>query len=206
MTPVVWGLFRMRLVSLLLLIGLMASPLAAEEDPRAADHEQLRGLLQEAKRAVNAFDLDALGPLLAPGFVLVLADQTLVTDIEGLKAYFQATFKADGAPLRGLHIEPEASALSQFIDDRVAVDYGISNDTYLLRGGQSMAMESRWTTTLVRNGGRWQIQSLHAGVNILDNPILTAARRGSYLWALGGGVFGALLGWLGMRWRGRRPV
>ena len=196
----------MHLFLMLLLSCLLASPLAAEEDPRAADHEQLRGLLQEAKRAVNAFDLDALGPLLAPGFVLVLADQTLITDLAGLNAYFRATFKADGAPLRGLRIEPEALALSRFIDERVAVDHGISKDTYLLRGGQSMAMESRWTATLVKNGGRWQIQSLHAGVNILDNPILTAARQGSYLWALGGVVIGALLTWLGLRWRGRRPA
>ena len=194
----------MRLVSILLLICLLASPLAAEDDPRAADHEQLRGLLQEARRAVNEYDLDALGRLLAPGFVVVLADQTVITDLDGLKAYFHAMFRAEDAPLRGISIEPEALALSRFIDGRVAVDYGMSTDTYLLPGEQPLSMESRWTATLVQTEGRWQIQSLHAGVNILDNPILTAARQGFYLWALGGLLLGALMGWMVGRGRRRR--
>ena len=186
----------MRFASAFFLICILASPLRAQEDPRAADHEQLRGLLQEAKRAVNEYDLDALGPLLAPGFVLVLADQTVITSLEGLKTYFHAMFRAEDAPLRGVTIEPQALARSQFIDQRVAVDYGMSSDTYLLPGGHPMTMESRWTATLVQNQGRWQIQSLHAGVNILDNPILTAARQASWLWALGGLVLGTLVGWL----------
>ena len=186
----------MRFASAFFLICILASPLRAQEDPRAADHEQLRGLLQEAKRAVNEYDLDALGPLLAPGFVLVLADQTVITSLEGLKTYFHAMFRAEDAPLRGVTIEPQALARSQLIDQRVAVDYGMSSDTYLLPGGHPMTMESRWTATLVQNQGRWQIQSLHAGVNILDNPILTAARQASWLWALGGLVLGTLVGWL----------
>ena len=193
----------MRFVSALFLIFFLTSPQAAEENPHAADHEQLRGLLQEATRAVNEYDLDALGRLLAPGFVVVVADQTVITDPDGLKAYFHSMFRAEDAPLRGISIEPQALALSQFIDDRVAVDYGMSTDTYLLPGDQPLIMESRWTATLVKNEGHWQIQSLHAGVNILDNPILTAARQGSYLWALGGLVLGALLGWMVGRRRRR---
>lgn len=195
----------MRFVSALFLICLLTSPLAAEEDPRTADHEQLRGLLQEAKRAVNEYDLDALGRLLAPGFVLILADQTVITDLGGLNAYFHTMFRAEDAPLRGVTIEPRALALSQFIDGRVAVNYGMSTDTYLLPGDRPLSMESRWTATLVQNVGRWQVQSLHAGVNILDNPVLTAARQGYYLWASGGLVIGALLGWMVGRGRRRRP-
>ena len=194
----------MRFVSALFLICLLTSPLAAEEDPRAADHEQLRGLLQEAKRAVNEYDLDALGRLLAPDFVLILADQTVITDLEGLNAYFHTMFRAEDAPLRGVTIEPRALALSQFVDGRVAVNYGMSTDTYLLPGDRPLNMESRWTATMVQNAGRWQVQSLHAGVNILDNPVLTAARQGGYLWASGGLVIGALLGWMVGRGRRRR--
>jgi len=196
----------MRFVSALFLICLLVAPVAAEQDPREADHQQLRGLLQEAKRAVNEYDLDALGPLLAPGFVLVMADQTVITDLDGLKAYFHAMFRADEAPLRGVTIEPQALALSQFIDERVAVSYGMSTDTYLLPGGQPVTMESRWTATLVQNQGRWQIQSLHAGVNILDNPILTAASQVPHLWALGGLVLGLLSGWMLGRGRSRRSA
>jgi ketosteroid isomerase-like protein len=196
----------MRFVSALFLICLLVAPVAAEQDPREADHQQLRGLLQEVKRAVNEYDLDALGPLLAPGFVLVMADQTVITDLDGLKAYFHAMFRADEAPLRGVTIEPQALALSQFINERVAVSYGMSTDTYLLPGGKPVTMESRWTATLVQNQGRWQIQSLHAGVNILDNPILTAASQVPYLWALGGLVLGLLSGWMLGRGRSRRSA
>ncbi len=194
----------MRIISVLFLFCFLTPTLAAEEDTHAADHEQLRGLLREATRALNEYDLDALAPLLAPGFFVVMADQTVITDFENLKAYFQANFRAEDAPLRGLRIEPEALALSQFIDGQVAVDYGMSTDTYSLPGGATMEMESRWTATLVQNDGRWQIKTLHAGVNMVDNPILTAARQGSYLWAVGGLVVGALLGWIGGRGRRRR--
>ena len=192
----------MRWTLALVLACLLAAGIArAAEQPRTADHEALRALLQQVKDAVNGNDLDALAPLLAPGFVVTLVDQTVITDLLALKDYFRRNFTGDGALLEGIAIDPRASVLSQFIGERTALDYGESADTYTLRGGHKLLMHSRWTATLVKNGERWQIQALHAGVNMLDNPILRAAQHQAYAWGAGGFLAGALTLWLIGRWR-----
>lgn len=182
-----------RLIILLVLpLGTLAQ--TAAEDPRSADHDQLRALMQRAREAVNSQDVDTLGTLLAPGFAVTMADQTTVTDLAGLKGYFERLFRGKDAILESVHIEPEADVRTQFIDGRTGIDYGHSTDTYTLPGGQQLTLQSRWTATVVKLGDEWKVQTFHAGVNMVDNPILTAAKRSGYLWGAGGLAVGLVAG------------
>jgi hypothetical protein len=60
--------------------------------------------------------------------------------------------------------------------------------------GRKLEFKSRWTATVVKEGGRWLLASYHISLNALENPILDTAKR-SLLWVgLGAGVGGLLLG------------
>lgn len=183
---------RCLIIALMLLVGMSAQ--ATADDPRSADHDQLRALMQRAREAVNSQDVDTLATLLAPGFAVTMADQTTVTDLAGLKGYFQRLFRGEDAILESVHIEPEADIRTQFIDGHTGINYGHSTDTYTLPGGQQLTLQSRWTATVVKLGDEWKVQAFHAGVNMVDNPILTAAKRLGYLWGAGGLAVGLVAG------------
>ena len=167
---------------------------AQDQDPLARDHELLRKLLQDTVAAVNKLDTEALKAHLAPDFAITFIDKTRVTNIEELEAYLQRTFRAADAPLKGMKIAPEAEVESIFLSPDIAIDYGRSSDTYTLRNGDSVVIDSYWTATLVRHAWRWKIKSFHASANILDNPVLDATRQST--WAFG--LLGVLLGAAGV--------
>ena len=144
-----------------------------------ADHDALRKLMTEATGALNRLDAAALAKYLADGFVLTFADQTVITDMAELDGYIAGYFTADNAPLKSVSFVPEATEQVRFIDSRTGVVYGTSADTYTLADDTSLVFDTHWTATVVKEDGRWLVQTFHAGVNMLDNPILDATSQGS---------------------------
>jgi len=188
---------------LLMLLALSPFPGRAETpDPRERDHAQLRALLGSATEAVNRGDEQALGRLLAPGFVITFADQTRVTGPAALKEYLHRLLRAGDAPLKAILLQPVADAPTQFIGADTGVAFGSSTDTFTLADGSEMTLDSLWTATVVRDAGEWKIRAFHAGVDMLDNPIMDTA--GQLGWFMGGGglLAGLAGGWLLGRRRG----
>ena len=184
----------------LLLSALLLLPtlLPAADESREADHESLRGLLEQARRAVNEQNLETLLGLLAPKFAITMADQTPITSRETLEAYFRQLFTGDDALLEAIEVNPEADVPTDFTGERTGINYGNSVDTYTLVGGRQVTLPARWTASVVKIGDEWKIKTFHAGVNMIDNPILSAVQQMNYVWggvALGVGVvLGLLLG------------
>lgn len=181
------------------------APGSANPDPAAqaplgeSDHEALRALMAELVAALNSLDGPALTQHLAQGFVLTFADQSVITEQAQLDAYIGDYFKADGAPLQSVQFVPEAAEKVRFIDSRTGVVHGDSADTYTLTDGSSLTLDTRWTATVIKEDGRWLVQTFHAGVNMLDNPILHAAGKSSLTLGGAGLLVGLLLGALAMR-------
>jgi hypothetical protein len=68
-------------------------------------------------------------------------------------------------------------------------------------------MRVRWTAVVRKQDGRWKLTSAHIGVDLLDNPVVAAAKQGLWKvggWLGGGGlIIGALAGLVvGRRRRG----
>jgi len=164
-----------------------------------ADHEVLRTLMAEATTALNKLDAAALRKHLADGFVLTFADQSVVTDPAQLDGYIDGYFKGKDAPLKSVQILPEATEKVRFIDSRTGVVHGTSADTYTLADDSSLVLDTHWTATVVKQDGQWLVQTFHAGVNMLDNPILDAAAQGTLMAAGIGLLAGLLLGAVLMR-------
>lgn len=176
---------------ILLLVLLPAFALA--EDSRETDHAQLRQLMADAAAAIEARDAGALRALLAREFVVTLVDQGRMTSEAEVEHFFEAYFNGPDAPLKRMQVQPEADAPSRFLADDVAVAWGHSVDRYTLANDEVVTIPARWTATLQRQEGRWKIAAFHAGVNLLDNPVLAEAQNSLFKAAVAGAVAGGLM-------------
>lgn len=174
-----------------------AVPLTAQGSDREADHQQLRALLATLRDAVNQKQIDKVEPLLAPGFSMVFADGRVVTDSASLKRYFQDLTAPDTGLVVSLTVNPEADELTRFLAPDVGVCRGHSSDTFVLRGGLTRVLDSRWTATVVKQDGAWKLAAFQIGANVLDNVILQEHRRFARGVGIGGGALALVTAGLG---------
>lgn len=156
---------------LLLLVAVALA--AAEPDPRAADHDAMRRLLTDATAALNARRFADLAPLLAPAASLTFVDQTVVGDAAALEQAF-ARWLGPQTDLAEVRFAPRVERGTVFTGPDTGWAAGVSDDTYTLKDGRSAVIACRWTASVVRHDGAWKLSTLHAGVNLMDNPVLAA--------------------------------
>ncbi|BAO43121.1 YybH family protein [Thiolapillus brandeum] len=181
-------------LSIFLLAGLLAlSSMVVADTDREADHRQLRQLMAQASEAINKQDMVKLRSLLTPEFVITMVDQQRMTEPAQLDDFVEKYFVGESAPLKSITVTPEADAPSRFIGDDVAIAYGHSDDIYVLNTGGEVMIPSQWTATLVRQADGWRITAFHAGVNLLNNPVLAAAQKNLWTMAGAGVIAGSLL-------------
>jgi hypothetical protein len=178
------------------LLGLVHQGIA-QESPQAAEHAALRGLRGSLVEALNKQDVAALAPHLAKEFVYTGIDQTVITELAGLDAFFTRVFTAPDAPVENMTIEAEPTTLTRFIADNVGVCYGTAKETYKLKNGKDFVLNSRWTATCLKEDGAWKISAIQSGVNVLDNTLLNNTQKLCRNGALVGLIVGLLFGIMG---------
>lgn len=163
---------------------------------REQDHEELRALLRTATEAMNSKNFDALEPIFYQKFSVTTVDQKLFTSFADFKAYFEQLFNGPNAPLRSITFNPVADDLTEFVGENIGLSHGTSNDTYEFSDGDTRMMTSRWTATLIKDDGKWKVLNLHIGADLVNNPVVEAAR--GYVYKVGGGtlIVGLLLGFV----------
>jgi len=169
----------------------------AADTQRAADHEALRELRAEVVEALNSQDVQALAPHLADEFVYTGIDQTVISDLEGLKAYFVKVFESPDSSVKSVTIEAKPEILTRFIAENVGICYGTAKETYTLDNGKEAVLNSRWTATCVKENGAWKVSAIQSGVNVLENTVLGNTKTFWRNCAVGSGIAGLLLGVLG---------
>jgi ketosteroid isomerase-like protein len=146
----------------------------AQAADRDADHEALRQVMKKATAAINAQDVSALATCLAKEFVFVPVDQTVITNQQGIAVYFERMLTGKDAPLASLKVKPEADMLTRFVDANAGYCYGTSVDAYTLKDKRIFTLTVRWSALVVKEDGQWKAATIHTGVDLLDNPVLTA--------------------------------
>jgi len=63
--------------------------------------------------------------------------------------------------------------------------------TAAIGAGNTLALTSRWTATLVRKAGAWKLASYHVSANVFSNPVQDLAVKAS---GRLGGIVGFLIG------------
>lgn len=193
-----------RISMMFIAIVLLAAPSTAiAQEANAEDHEQLRALLTNLTEVVNAGRFDEVEKYLYEPFSATMINQETVTTPEELKAYFEKWVTGEGALIESITMAPEADEQTTIYDGKYGTVRGSNVETYELATGNAYSLTSRWTATMIKDEGQWKILTIHSGVNIIDNPILTAAKESLTLFAAGG-VAGGVLGTLILCWLFRR--
>ena len=109
---------------------------------------------------------------------------------KGLKDFFERMGKDS---FKGYKVPPTPDELTIFHGGDTGISFGETVAEYHLLG-KSYEIKSRWTATLVKQDGKWLLAAYHISMNVLDNPMLTAAKSGIYLGRLVALVIGILIG------------
>jgi ketosteroid isomerase-like protein len=171
-------------------------PNPTPEDPA---HAELRALRSAMIEAFNKRDLDGMLKHLHKDVVVTWQNAEVSRGHAGVKAYYDRTMVGDKSIVVEARAEPEVTDLSILYGSppHTAVAYGKLNDSYKLRDGSDIAMNSVFSVVLVKEDGRWQIVNYHASTNLFDNPLTKlAVLKSMTIAGLGGVAIGALVGLL----------
>lgn len=187
--PLVWAAFATTLV-------MAQEKKAAEEDPV---HNELRKLRDEMVDAFNQRNVERMLALMHPDVVITWQNAEVSRKHAGVREYYQRMLLNKDSIVERLTVDLQVDEYAILHGGDTAIAWGTLGDKYRLRDGSEFAMHSRWSATLVKQGGRWLVASAHGSVNAFDNEILRQAAGKLLFWSGGGGlVLGILLGIAGV--------
>jgi len=168
-------------------------------------HQALRAMRDATVSALNKGDMEAVIPHLHKNIVFTAMNGEVCRGHDALRAYFNKMMKDPGHIVDSLQITPTVDHLTDLYGN-TGVAYGSSVDHYKLTDGDEFAVNSRWTATLVKEHGNWEVASFQSAENIFDNPLINKATKALY-WGVGvAGAFGFLLGVLLAKRQGKRTA
>ena len=146
----------------------------AAEDPA---HNELRALRSEVVEAITKGDFDAVMRHVHTNIVVTWQNNDVCRGHQGLRDFFDRMGKA---AFKGYKVPPTPDELTILYGGDTGVAFGQTVAQYNLLG-KEQELKSRWTATLVKENGRWLLASYHISMNVLNNPLLDAAKKGLYL-------------------------
>lgn len=170
---------------------------------READHEALRALLVKGAEALNKRNFDAIAPSLHPNLTIITVDARKHVGVDAFKKYFLGLFEGPEALLADFTARPEADDLTFFVEGNTGLTYGTSQETYRFKDGDVRTMSTRWSAVTRKDDGVWKLVSVQFSANVVDNPVLDAAKGFARNLGLAGLVLGLVVGIAGM-WLVRR--
>jgi ketosteroid isomerase-like protein len=171
---------------------------AAPDTSHAADRKQLLAMLAGVEEGLNRRDIESVKKYLHPDAVVTFQDAKVVKGIAALAGYYNEKFGGPSAVLKSFSTQAAVDAPAVFFGD-VAVAHGHTNDRFVFAGGKEFNLDSRWTATLRKDGGRWSVMALHFSADLFDNPLLNMATGKLKMVGAIALVLGLLVGAAGMR-------
>ena len=96
--------------------------------------------------------------------------------------------------IENIKMQLQGETIRTFLSPEIDVAAGGAITTFSFKDGKSANMALRWTAVLQKLEDKWMIQSLHFSSNLLDNPVLNAARQLNKTLGVAAGLVGFLLG------------
>lgn len=199
--------------TVLLLIAMAGKTSAQETSPtvtenltsQQADSEQLRQLRESLTEAVLAGDVEKQIEKVIPDVVTIWQNNQVAVGHDGLREFFSDIGSAGEENIfRGYTERPTSDKVTILPGGNTAIAYGKSVPHYKWLG-LDFDLENRWSATLLKLDGQWKLAAYHVSGNIVDNPVLAAAKQMVY-WAAGIGlVVGILIGAIGAKLVRKRP-
>ena len=146
----------------------------ADDAQRSADHDALRALRDKVEKSINDGDMKELRSCLAEDFTFITSDQTVITNLADIVAYWDGMFKNEKSPVTAMKAKFTADILTRFTGPDVGYCHGTSKDVYTLKNKRKVALTNTWSVMLVKEADAWKVNAAHIGVNFLDNPVSKA--------------------------------
>src|SRR5688572_12371304 len=158
---------------------------APAEDNKPEDenviHDELRELRVALTEAVKKGDIEGQLAHVHKNIVATWQNNRVVRGADGLQAFLKEMDAENKKVFRGYKVEPEADEITILHGGDTGIVFGKSVPQYHYLG-MDFELENRWTATLVKERGKWKIAAYHVSGNIVDNPVLSVAKRSAY-WA-----------------------
>ncbi len=182
--------------------GLAVSPPAAAAQDKADDAvaKELREFRERAFEAYKKRDLDRFLEALHPDVVYTFEDKTVVKGRDGVKDYIKKMTEGPDALVQSMTTEDLTLDGRAIHGPNAAVGWGKTSSRFKLKDGREFTLHSKWTGTAVKEGGRWQVTSIHMSESPFDNDIFRLAMRSVALWVGGGALLGGLVVGGGLTW------
>ena len=180
---------------------------AQQPDPHADDRAKLRAMLAEFEAAINAQSIDRMVAEMADDVTVIWLNAEVSRGKDEVRAYYGRMVGHDKAILSKYLTKAKIGAPAKFYGDVAIADGSTADEFYPIARGP-FRLDSRWSTTVVKNAGEWKIEALHLSANVFNNPLLDEIKADIVKAGVGGAVGGLVVGLLAMYliMRNRRPT
>lgn len=167
------------------------------------DRDELRALREALTEAVLAGDVEKQIEYVHDDVVTTWQNNQVARGSDGLRNFMKEMNAGNQKVFQGYTVLPTSDEVMILDGGETAIAFGKAVPHYKLVGLE-FDLQNRWTATLVKDDGKWKIAAYHVSGNILDNPVLTAAKK-SVFWVGGISlVIGLLLGVVGTKLTGKK--
>jgi ketosteroid isomerase-like protein len=177
-----------------------AAPVWSQTSPASdeATHNQLRALRDGLITAMNQGDVERELTYLHPNVVVTWHNAEVSRGRDGVRAYLKRMMSGPNHIVETYSADIHVDELTILYGGDTGISFGSAVEHFKLTSGTSIDLPARWSATLVKEGDKWMVASLHASDNIFENPLLTGAKRMTY-WVgsialLVGLIIGSFLG------------
>ena len=176
-----------KLFAVLMFLPLAALSTSSQVPPPKDEviHNELRALRDGLIDAMNKGDIDRELTFLHPNVVITWHNAEVSRGRDGVRAYLTRMLSGPNKVVSSYSATVNVDELTILYGGSTGISFGSAIEHFKLNDGRMLDLSARWSATLVKEGDKWLIASLHASDNLFDNPLLAIAKRTAY-WA--GGV------------------
>lgn len=179
----------------LLISAIFLSVTSTVAQDRSADHAAIIELRERALKALNDKNYSAAAYDLHPDFSFISVDSRRLRSAEAFQAYWEELHET---VIEGIDLELSVDELTEFLGQDAGFATGTAVGTFRFKHIEDRTMEMRWSAILQKVSDRWTLRHVHFSSNLLDNPVLDAAKKGGTLfWSIVPATAALLVGLLG---------
>ena len=165
----------MILAATILALAAQATPDKAPADD--ATHQELRVLRDALVNAIVTQDVESLVKHITKDVSVTWQNTEHCRGEKQLRDFFERMQKGGSKAFKGYKVVPTPDDKTILYGGDTGISYGTSVGLFSVAGSE-YELKNRWTATVVKEDGRWKLASYHVSMNVLDNPILNAAKSG----------------------------
>jgi ketosteroid isomerase-like protein len=135
--------------------------------------------------AIAGGDIDRQLQFVHTNVVVTWQNNVVARGHQGLRDFYA---KIGKDAFKGYKVPPTPDELTIIYGGDTGISFGESVGAYNLFG-RPFEFKNRWTATLVKENGRWQLAGYHVSLDALNNPLINAAKKSLFV---AGGLAGAI--------------